>query len=508
LLLFLDLQVLVNLAIVFLTAWLGYSRFQTEQDERKASMRNQAHAIEWAVEFSATKFATTFEAIKRNAVPPSHALLFWYGTEAKAKEALASGLPAIATPTGRELGDRLELKSLFSRKTSLSMLDSERAKQLMKRNSQTTDRNPSCATSGGVFLTLHEPSQLDSADLTVFPLDQREVCLALSVPRSILARPTFKDQETLPPGDSLFVVPGTVLRALRPSGFLNVLDPAPWYRGELLLPSKNIVRAYKIEDTSGAHGVVFEQENDDLLMDDGFGFGKSISAQPASFARQRGSKLVRSPNLTILKPRTIKEFLEKMTEIRSLCAERGLVPLYHFTQPYLGPLIVKTGFRMSTQGQGDGGVYFSTLGPSSYELGSTMYEENIIIDCFGASRLEEYLGKHKLDLCLVYGAEPGSLMQAPGGRDNARVVPKANFTSLSLPDETGNYFLRPDRIMGMFLINPDDPPTGYAASGESLNCEQNCDLATKDALTEHMRSVDDIERRVRFECVPSSGGSF
>ena len=38
---------------------------------------------------------------------------------------------------------------------------------------------------------------------------------------------------------------------------------------------------------------------------------------------------------------------------------------------------------------------------ASYELGDPIYEENIIIDCFGKERLEEYRGKHKLDLLFV-----------------------------------------------------------------------------------------------------------
>ena len=60
--------------------------------------------------------------------------------------------------------------------------------------------------------------------------------------------------------------------------------------------------------------------------------------------------------------------------------------------------------------------------PASYELGGPDYEQNIIVDCFGAGRLEEYKGKHKLDLCIVYGAEPWALSPAPGGRDNALMV--------------------------------------------------------------------------------------
>ena len=80
---------------------------------------------------------------------------------------------------------------------------------------------------------------------------------------------------------------------------------------------------------------------------------------------------------------------------------------------------------------------FPSQRPSSYEVGGPEYERNIIVDCFGAGRLEEYRGKHKLDLCIVYGAEPWSLSPAPGGRDNALMVrskraPCLSFTLMSI----------------------------------------------------------------------------
>ncbi len=77
--------------------------------------------------------------------------------------------------------------------------------------------------------------------------------------------------------------------------------------------------------------------------------------------------------------------------------------------------------------QGDGGVYFSTLGPASYDLGSEQYEDNIITDCFGKERLEEYRGKHKLDVLLVYAVNAKVVEQAPGGRSNAKMVSKSLF---------------------------------------------------------------------------------
>jgi hypothetical protein len=111
-----------------------------EQENRK----KQAHKIEWAVGFSEDKFSTTLEAIDTNIVPPSHAMLFWYGTLQESRRALASGITA-------------------------------------------TD-----ALGGGVVLTLHRPNELDLDDEAVFPSDLREAILVVSV-RSRLPRHNLYD---------------------------------------------------------------------------------------------------------------------------------------------------------------------------------------------------------------------------------------------------------------------------------------------------------------------------
>jgi len=108
---------------------------------------------------------------------------------------------------------------------------------------------------------------------------------------------------------------------------------------------------------------------------------------------------------------------------------------------------------MSTQGQGDGGVYVSTQGPASYGLGTDDYEVNIIKDCFGVERVDEYLGKGNLDVILIYGCTAAILDQTPGGRDNAKMFSKSTFGCLSLKHANGNYFLRPDRILGAFKVD-------------------------------------------------------
>jgi hypothetical protein len=83
----------------------------------------------------------------------------------------------------------------------------------------------------------------------------------------------------------------------------------------------------------------------------------------------------------LLRPATCAEFAEAMQRVRETCAARGWLPLYHYTTPSVVASIARGGFRMSTQGQGDGGVYFSVKGPTSYDLGSDKYEANIIVDC-------------------------------------------------------------------------------------------------------------------------------
>jgi hypothetical protein len=89
-------------------------------------------------------------------------------------------------------------------------------------------------------------------------------------------------------------------------------------------------------------------------------------------------------------------------------------------------------FRMSTQGQGDGGVYVSTQGPASYDLGSDEYEDNIIKDCFGVERIDEYRGKGKLDVIIVYGCAPDILQQVL----RTTVFKQFLHISLSFPPST------------------------------------------------------------------------
>ena len=57
------------------------------------------------------------------------------------------------------------------------------------------------------------------------------------------------------------------------------------------------------------------------------------------------------------------------------------------------------------------------------------YEKKLIIGYKGAARINEYIAKHKLDVCIVYGAEPKIAAKAEGDSEYSRVIPKVIFFS-------------------------------------------------------------------------------
>ena len=143
------------------------------------------------------------------------------------------------------------------------------------------------------------------------------------------------------------------------------------------------------------------------------------------------------------------------------------VCLYHYTQPSAVPLIAHGGLRMSSTGPGgEGGVYFSTLGPCSFGLGSAEhgstnsldnYEVALIKGCFGIDKMEEHQGQGKLSAVLVYALPAACLSAAPGGRDNAVAVSQSTFHDLSLPDPNKDFFLSPAFVVGAFLVDVAKP---------------------------------------------------
>ena len=361
----------INVAIIGVLLYSNTGRYLKQQKERDRKEACQAQCVEWAVGFDKKKFKTTLHKVEKEFVPRTHALTYQYCSLSDANAAIRSGIPALASDA-----------------------------------------------MSGVVVTLHRPHELDELDLATFT--KREAVLACAVPWHLL-KPiesaytvVGKKCEIFASSPSaLCVLPVEVLAALRGSYFGDLVDAQPWYQGGILLPARQIVRAYLLKEEGRQQEKVYQATTDDDS-------GHPVRDQPFANVELMHSPAMR-PSVCldrtgVVTPSTCLQFANHMSRIRTVCKDKGWEVLYHYTQSDLFPLIQKMGFRMSTQGQGDGGVYFSTLGPAAYALGTDLYEENIIVNCFGPERLDEYKGKGMLDLCLVYGADPRVLRQAPGER--------------------------------------------------------------------------------------------
>jgi len=204
----------------------------------------------------------------------------------------------------------------------------------------------------------------------------------------------------------------------------------------------------------------------------------------ASFSSQYDSRKMRNAvhNSTSHKARTpielktCKEYLGRMAEVRDECDKCGLVPMYYYTKPRTANIIAHYGFPHSTTSSKDSGIHFTALSPASYDVGSYEYEDNLILDMLGHDGLVESQGAHKFDVCIVYAAEPRVLRQAPGRLNAVKMVPKLFLEHFSEPESrSGDYLLRPDRIVACFLLAPSNRLKGYDDSLAGLIAEKEKD---------------------------------
>jgi hypothetical protein len=86
--------------------------------------------------------------------------------------------------------------------------------------------------------------------------------------------------------------------------------------------------------------------------------------------------------------------------------------------------------------------------------------------------------------------------QAPGGRDNARMVSRATFECLSLPHVDGSYYLRPNAVLGGFSIDSEVPFDSKSLWDSKLRTALQAGLAaecSRDEMSaEEIRRVDRI----------------
>jgi hypothetical protein len=83
---------LTNLAVTALTMFTSHRRHLEEERELRRKREARVTKVEWACNFTANKFRTTFTAVVESSVPASHALVFFYASLAEIRQVLRSGL--------------------------------------------------------------------------------------------------------------------------------------------------------------------------------------------------------------------------------------------------------------------------------------------------------------------------------------------------------------------------------------------------------------------------------
>ena len=132
-------------------------------------------------------------------------------------------------------------------------------------------------------------------------------------------------------------------------------------------------------------------------------------------------------------------------------------------------------------------MHISGLG--SYKFGSDKFEELLIVDCFGPERLDEYIGKGKLDVLLILVVHESLLSFVPGGRDNAVFIQKRAFETLASPEKDGYYYLHPSAIAACLHIDPTKTLPLNDKTKEKLALEAQKDDEQVKALYRRMREA-------------------
>jgi len=430
----------VNFSLFVLALYLGWSRYRKDQ-VKEALKRSKALRIEDASTFTEGKFTSTF-AVVQASLPASHTLCFFYCPAAVADLSQESGIPAKDRWSGVPFTLR---QPHHTTENDLRVFSPASERDSGKRRS-TRGKSRGSTIFGGF-------ASGGGGNRGGCVVDA-EAVVALSLPRHVL--------EPLPGFESdtaLCHLPAKLLRAMRPTSYVAVINAAPWLDGVVMLPPSAIVRSFFLQPRVALSNTALQELEGD-----------------ESWVRE-GDELDLKEKVSIEQVHSVASFIESMKLVRRRCEDLGVQPLFHYTQPSVVPLILQGGLRMSTQGQGDGGLYLSTKSPVSYGLGKRSYEEAIIRDCFGIERLDEYKGQGKLDAVLVCGCEPSIFLPAPGGRGNAKMVPRQTFQNFSLPHADGTYFLRPDVVLAVFIVetNSSALPTVNLKSIAGAKYERHSD---------------------------------
>mmetsp|Transcript_26890 Transcript_26890/g.31711 ORF Transcript_26890/g.31711 Transcript_26890/m.31711 type:complete len:1775 (-) Transcript_26890:503-5827(-) len=325
--------IFVNIIIIILSFWFSFDNFR-EKHKEQVALKNKAAQHENAIKFTEGKFKTTFDAIWLHDIPSTDAMVFFYTNSNQANRARRSGLPA---------------SSRFN----------------------------------GIPFSLRHPHATTKADFEVFSqveadsdqLFPEEELLVLSLPRRYLyPLPGYEAD------DGLCMVSVDVLRAMRPSSFVGVVDSRPWISHLLLLSPHCIIRSYLIMEQN-------DKKQRKATIDELSGI---MEMQDDPIIHESHSERLSD----VLAIRSINDYLSEMKQIRIRANVLDLVPCYHFTSASTALFILKHGLRMSTpKGQNEGGVSISAQGPAFYGLGTKDYEVNLIKDFYGIDKIHEFRNK-------------------------------------------------------------------------------------------------------------------
>mmetsp|Transcript_43092 Transcript_43092/g.55361 ORF Transcript_43092/g.55361 Transcript_43092/m.55361 type:complete len:331 (-) Transcript_43092:1387-2379(-) len=227
----LGVVLLLSNMFVFLSAILG-GWFRYLEDSRGIVSFVRHVKIEWAPDFSKTKFETTMQAVRERNVSPSHVLVFYYTSLAEAKHMLKDG----AIPT-----------------TSLN------PKLQIKQNVDCELYHHTYGDRGGIVVSTDGPQHLDLGDPSLDlmnPLSAtREVVLCLVLPRNQLWPLEMADANEMIDDDHhktrrairhLRILPTEILESM-----LNVHQ---LHHGHFIsMPTKCVIRAYQVIKHTHTH---------------------------------------------------------------------------------------------------------------------------------------------------------------------------------------------------------------------------------------------------------------
>jgi hypothetical protein len=100
---------------------------------------------------------------------------------------------------------------------------------------------------------------------------------------------------------------------------------------------------------------------------------------------------------------------------------------------------------------------------SDYGFGTPDFKRNVITDCFGESRIDEYKDSPNFQIVLMCCVKTAMLSDVPGGRANALMVSRSMIENMKAAEVDGFHYLGQSVIKRCFLL--EDADFFHAVSG-------------------------------------------